>query len=140
MSDANHFNIQYTYVSEVVYGIMILILKTSILIQYRRIFTPARRTDLMFWGTHCLNAVIIVYYITMMFMTIFQCQPRQKAWDPLVPGGHCIKNISNLISSGYLNVISNFTILLLPHGVIWRLHIPLRRKVAVSGIFLVGLL
>lgn len=132
--------LQYTYISEILYGIIILALKTSILIQYRRIFPPIKNSDLMFWGTHLLNSVIFVYYIAITFVVAFQCHPVKKAWNPLIQGGHCLSNQNIVVSAGYINTFTDFAILLLPQKIIWGLQMPLRKKLYVSGIFLVGLL
>jgi hypothetical protein len=94
----------------------------------------------MFWGTHSLNAITVVYYIAITFVVAFQCNPVKKAWDPLIQGGHCISNEKINISSGYFNTITDFAILLLPQKVIWSLQMPLQNRAAVSGVFLVGLL
>lgn len=122
------------------YGLTILILKFSVLLQYRRIFVPAKKTNYMYWGTHALTGLIFVYYILVTFFEIFECNPRAKAWNPLIQGGHCFDSMAIIVSAGYFNAITDFLILLLPQGVIWRLQMPLKRKIAISGIFLVGLL
>lgn len=137
---ANEHQLQFTYLSELLYGIMMLLLKTSILLQYRRVFTPMKKSDLMFWGNYLIIAIISVYYLAITFLVAFQCSPIKKAWNHLLPGGHCVTNENINISSGYFNAITDFAILLLPYKVIWNLQMPLQRKAAVSGIFLVGLL
>jgi len=136
---ASNFS-QYINACAIVYGITILILKFSVLLQYRRIFVPTKKTDYMYWGTHLMTAIIFIYYIIVTFFEIFECNPREKAWDPLIRDGHCFDTFAIIISAGYFNAVTDFIILFLPQGVIWRLHMPLQKKFAISGVFLVGLL
>lgn len=82
----------------------------------------------------------LVYYTIMTFLSIFVCTPREKYWNLLITNGHCIDINATVAASAIVNCLSDFVILLLPQGVIWRLRVPLRRKVGVSAIFLTGFL
>ncbi|MCJ1262841.1 hypothetical protein MMC22_002711 [Lobaria immixta] len=44
------------------------------------------------------------------------------------------------IAASIINSVCDFIILLLPQGVIWKLQMPIRRKLGISAIFLIGLL
>lgn len=54
--------------------------------------------------------------------------------------GHCIKNEEVFVAGGTINVVSDFTILLLPIVEVWRLHMSTHRKIGVSAVFATGLL
>ena len=54
--------------------------------------------------------------------------------------GHCINNEEVFVAGGTINVVSDFTILLLPIVEVWRLHMSTRRKIGVSAVFATGLL
>lgn len=68
------------------------------------------------------------------------CTPREKIWDPTVPGGKCTNLKVSLVVSSTTNVVSDILILLLPQNIIWRLQMPLQRKIGVSLIFVVGIM
>jgi hypothetical protein len=118
-----------------------IILKVSILIQYRRFFVPAEfQNSFMSWATYMVAALVFVFYVTLSFFSIFECNPREKAWDPYIQGGHCFDKNTINIAAGWFNVITDFIILLLPQGAIWKLLLPVRTRLYISCIFLVGLL
>lgn len=74
-----------------------------------------------------------------MILFILACEPRAKIWDPTVPG-KCNNVLAILIFSGSWNVFSDLAILLLPLYVIWRLQLPVKRKLGVSVVFAAGTL
>ena len=67
-----------------------------------------------------------------------QCNPREKLWKPETPG-YCFSTHQLGVASGILNVLSDFSILILPIPVVWHLHMAGRKKIAVVGVFSVGL-
>ena len=73
-----------------------------------------------------------------MTANILECSPRRKLWDPTIHG-HCISSNGFGVSSGALNVISDFSILLLPLPLIWRLQMPINKKISVTVVFGFGL-
>ncbi len=122
------------------YGITVFILKLSILLQYKKIFTPAQKRNVMYWGIHLVIWLNFAFYFAITFAEIFLCKPRQKYWNVLITTGHCFNRNAANIAAGAVNSFSDFVILLLPQRVIWKLQMPLKRKLGVSAIFLVGLL
>ena len=57
----------------------------------------------------------------------------------MVPG-HCIGVENNYIAVGVWNVISDFSILILPMVAIWNLQMQNARKIGVAAVFATGLL
>lgn len=132
--------IKYSYIAGIIYGATVFIIKLSILLQYLRIFVPTRRSDFMFWGCHVVIWINFLFYVAITFTGIFLCHPREKYWNVLISTGHCANPyIANIVVAA-MNSFSDFVILLLPQGVIWKLQMPLKRKIGVSAIFLTGLL
>ena len=64
---------------------------------------------------------------------------QEKAWKPFLPG-KCVNFNAILIAAATINVVSDFTILILPIRSIWNLKMPTRRKLGISSVFGVGLL
>ena len=67
-----------------------------------------------------------------------KCTPREKLWNPSVPG-YCFSSRKLGLASGSINVISDFSILILPVPIIWRLQMSKKRKVGITAVFGIGL-
>ena len=122
------------------YGFIVFVVKLSILLQYLSIFVPIRKINLVFVGCHLLLGATFVFYTIVIWIEIFLCNPREKWWNPLITGGHCFSESTVNISAAAFNTLSDFLLILLPQGIIWKLKMRWQRKVGVSAIFLTGLL
>jgi large subunit ribosomal protein L36e len=114
------------------------VIKLSILLMYVRLFMPLRPTK-TFYVTRAIIWFNSMFYFAVLWITIFECVPRRKIWRPEVPG-RCIITSPVILISAVINVLSDFSILFLPIGCIWRLQLDVKRKVAVSAVFGVGLM
>ena len=123
---------------EIFYAPLICITKLSILLQYLRVFVPLR-TGTIYYLICGLIWLNVVLYSSVCVVEICQCIPRSKIWEPNTPG-HCINNYVAFIITACFNVVSDFSILLLPIGCIWNLQMTTRRKIELSSIFTLGLL
>ncbi|MCJ1315362.1 hypothetical protein MMC15_000679 [Xylographa vitiligo] len=128
---------QLSTVESLLYCPIILIVKLSILLQYLTIFVPHGRNR-FFWITQFLIWSNAIYYFIAMFLSIFECTPREKLWNPSVPG-YCFSSRKLGLASGSINVISDFSILILPVPIIWRLQMSKKRKVGITAVFGIGL-
>ncbi|KAF2501685.1 hypothetical protein BU16DRAFT_613535 [Lophium mytilinum] len=130
----------YLHIGTLMYGITILFIKLSILIQWIRVFlTPASRGP-MFWAFHALIWANIIFYVSCTFIEVWSCNPRAKIWTPLLQGGKCLNTNAIAVSSGVFNTISDIAMVLLPQRVIWKLNMSRGRKIGLSAIFLFGIL
>lgn len=68
------------------------------------------------------------------------CSPRRKIWQPWLPNGHCFSSDIWNMASGMFNAISDIIILILPMPCLWRLQMPLKKKLITMGIFATGAL
>lgn len=64
--------------------------------------------------------------------------PRRKLWIPNTPG-HCHSEHSRGVFSGYINVVSDFLILILPFPILLRLQMPSTEKARFLFVFGIGL-
>ncbi|KAL8658300.1 MAG: hypothetical protein Q9226_001116 [Calogaya cf. arnoldii] len=81
--------------------------------------------------------VIIFYFVDTIFM-IIMCLPREKIWNKLEPEGHCFNSHAAYMATGIFNVLSDFAILILPMVPIWKLQLPLRKKIMMLAVFATG--
>lgn len=115
-------------------------LKVGIILQVVRAFMPRGARSIAFWTCHILLWINIIYYFAMIVVELKTCTPRAKEWDPTIQGGSCISVSEVRFVLAMLNVGTDLTIIILPQRVIWGLNVPLKRKLILSALFLVGIL
>lgn len=92
-----------------------------------------------FWAIMGFIGFNLIFFTILMFLEIFQCVPRPKIWNPMLPG-QCIDINSTFVATGVINVIDDFAILILPIAWILKLQTTTKKKLSISAVFLVGLL
>ena len=120
-----------------VYGPVLWLAKTALLLQLMRIFTPSKSGP-VYWIIHGLIWTNLAFYSSVEFAVIFECTPISKAWNPLYEGGHCIDVTVLIIAESCINVISGLLILLLPLWAIWHLRMATKRKAGIIAVFTTG--
>ncbi|MCJ1458810.1 hypothetical protein MMC28_009184 [Mycoblastus sanguinarius] len=124
---------------EITYSPVILAAKLAILLQLMHIFVTSRNT-VRFYLVQLLIWINVLWYLIQMFMTAFQCLPRAKIWNPMIPG-HCVITFYTINFMGStFNVVSDLFILILPILWVWKLQMVWKRKLGVSLIFATGIL
>ncbi|KAF2025555.1 hypothetical protein EK21DRAFT_76162, partial [Setomelanomma holmii] len=113
-------------------------IKMSILLFYRRL--SARSVSPTFrWTLRITIAVIGVYTIIFVFVTVFMCSPVSAFW-----ASQDIKNLGTDYSYKCANegaeIVANgdFIAASLPAALCWNLQMPLRQKVALYSVFAVS--
>ncbi|KAM7187827.1 integral membrane [Naviculisporaceae sp. PSN 640] len=124
----------YLYIGEYLYFTLVAVIKASILAMYYRIF-PTRT---MKWGVYILGVTVILWWIAIILVTIFQCQPVSKAYKPFMPTGSCLEKEQFFFGNSIPNVIQDVFILVLPAREVWRLQVSIRQKIAILGVFVLG--
>ncbi|KAL8804675.1 MAG: hypothetical protein Q9200_005722 [Gallowayella weberi] len=109
--------LKYVYTEELLYCVTIIPTKTSILLQQIHVFIPTKNK---------------LYYLTHSLIWL-------NAEGNLVTG-KCLDHKALIVSGSGLNVLSDFAILVLPTSSIWRLKLPMRKKLRISAVFAMGLL
>ena len=84
--------------------------------------------------------ITFLFYLIETFFEIFQCSPREKIWNKLLTGGHCNNSSAGFKVTGVFNSISDFALLSIPMPALWKLQMPLKRKLLTMGVFAVGVL
>ena len=90
-----------------------------------------------YWCIHIFIWIIVLYFLTLTFFSIFQCKPIAKYWDFELPG-HCIDLSGYFVATGIFNLVSDFLMLLFPLYCTWKLQMSTKRKTRVSAIFFIG--
>lgn len=120
------------------YGPTVFFAKLSLFLLYLRIFSPDRWTRfLIYFGI----GFTFVYYMVTAGILVGLCVPRKgESWPLALLSSRCHKALVMTYVQGIFNIVSDFYILLLPLPVIWKLQLPLRKKIGVCAIFMTGLL
>lgn len=122
---------------EMVYGPTVFFAKLSLFLLYLRIFSPDRRTRFfIYFGIAC---TFIVYMTTAITATALCAARKGESWPVALLSSRCSKAMAMTYIQGIFNVVSDFYVLILPIPVVWKLQLPLRKKIGVCAIFMTGL-
>lgn len=128
---------QFSFMIQLTTKIAAFFIKSSILAFYVRIFRGGWFCKVA-WACVILNGA---WSIAFFFATLFQCHPISAAWksNPQLNTQQCVHATKLYLSASISSAIFDFVLILLPQPVLWRLQMPLRKKMAISAIFLLGL-
>lgn len=148
------------YVDEILYMLVMPIIKIAILCTYLRIFTNIKFKRLVY-GTIGLN---VAYAIAFSLITIFQCTPVKNVcftppiltysficvvtnffslgwfaqawenWDKSRPGRCNNINAQSWASAGW-NIVLDLVVVILPMPMLWRMNLNPRKKFLVMLMF-----
>lgn len=120
--------------SQITYKAAINLTKCSILLLYLRLFEIVRW---MRWACRGLLACVIIYCISSMTATIFQCNPVAKAFDK-AQTGTCINLATFWFANAGFSIATDVIILLLPMPLVYGLEVPRAQKLALMAVFAIG--
>lgn len=83
--------------------------------------------------------IVSCYAIASIIATITQCIPLTRVWDKSVHGT-CINLTTFWEANGYFNIVTDIITLLLPVYPIYVICLPRRTKLALIGVFALGIL
>lgn len=113
--------------------------KAAVFLQFKRIFTITTLKGSVYWVIRISLYANALAYTTFLFLYIFTCWPREKIWNPSVPGRCMDSNRLNMAIGG-LNTFSDIEAFFVPAWAIWKLQLDVRRKLSVFAVFAVGAL
>lgn len=88
---------------------------------------------------YVVMAGAIMGHVAGTFILIFQCSPPRKSWRPLTPG-HCLPNDATFYGLAAVTIVFDLIIFFLPIPLLVKLNINNKKKIALIGVFLLGLL
>ena len=125
-------------ISEILYGPTMFFAKFSVLKQTERVFVGTKKGN-TYWWTQILIWANGIFGLSIFVVFICACVPRKKLWEPDLPGT-CISTNGTIIATSIINIVSDWSALILPLAVINRLKVSPKQKIGVMGIFAIGLL
>ena len=75
-----------------------------------------------------------------MLVSILSCRPVQYEKDLLKRNAHCISASGFVLTNTIPDIATDIAILLLPLPVIWNLQLRVKKKIAMTAIFSIGIL
>lgn len=124
-------------VTAIEYGFIIGITKCALLMFYRRVFSPVRRSPFDI-TLITLMVIMMGFYISNALLKIFECSPRSKIWNNTIHR-KCVDLVMVLNVSGGFNSVSDFIILLLPVHAVSKLQMSASKRILVVLGFTFGL-
>lgn len=119
--------------------------KISILCFYRRITNVPITLTFVYWVWAGI-AFVIAYFFTFTFAIIFSCTPIEGYWHifdtawRLQNELHCYSEGAEIVAAVMVGTLQDFFICTLPIFLVRNLKIPRRQKVALIGLFGVGIM
>ncbi|KAK7698299.1 hypothetical protein SLS64_012664 [Diaporthe eres] len=83
--------------------------------------------------------VCICYGIASVFATIFFCVPVSGFWNPS-PTDKCISKQGLWLTHSAINIVTDVIIFLIPVPTVLKLNMNMRQKIAVIGVFCIGII
>lgn len=107
--------------------------KVSVVLLYKRIFIT-RAFQIQCW---IVMGTVISWTIASLAATIFQCVPVKGAWNSSV-SATCIDTNSFWMAYAVINILTDAIVLSLPIPQVFKLHLNIRQKITLCGVFLLG--
>ncbi|KAL6719812.1 hypothetical protein ACLMJK_001733 [Lecanora helva] len=127
---------QVEVATQITYVLVLTVARASILSLYRRIFTLRSTWFRILWSGSAF--LIVSFCIVLMSTLAFECAPKPLAtlWNS---PSSCNPNHDDGVIIGFINALIDLLILILPVRMVWTLQMPVKRRLAVCGIFALGL-
>ncbi|KAL8803267.1 MAG: hypothetical protein Q9182_003298 [Xanthomendoza sp. 2 TL-2023] len=138
--------LEAAYAITLLQGFCLGLIKFSILLFYRRIFTMHRRTfqiTFYFLGTYTILLTIATFLVYLL-----QCLPLGFFWEvayiiakvppPHPVSGDCLPHQKDIAPTSIASTISDVALMLLPAIGLWKLSLPRAKKVGLFFVFSLG--
>ncbi|KAI0000275.1 hypothetical protein F4779DRAFT_148648 [Xylariaceae sp. FL0662B] len=110
--------------------------KLSILFLYLELFGTNKAFRRVIWALILLNVIFPIVFI-ILFNT--PCSKLSDSWDPILSQTQCRSVAKEEVASVGATLGLDLCVVMAPIPIIWRLQMPLKKKVAVCSMFSLGL-
>lgn len=87
----------------------------------------------------CLIGFLAVYGVWVFISAWLNCLPVAKFWDDDIPG-YCLNKKALWFSNSAIHIFTDVLLLIYPMPVLRSLQLPKRQKIAIMGVFALGIL
>ena len=123
--------------SQTLWGLINTLIRMNALLFIGRIFADIKKKTTLF--ARSLLVLSILYGLVVFLEVFLICRPMAVDWDAHVDGT-CGDQIVSYLVLEILGLLIDFTILVVPLPVIWKLQLPWPRKVSIAALLSIGAL
>jgi hypothetical protein len=116
------------------WNVTICFSKLSVLLMYITLIP----VNALIQPARVIGVFIILWNSASIVAGLAICQPFAMNWDQTIEGGRCGDQTKFYMWLGIINVIVDVLILGLPMPFLYKLQLPLRKKILLLGMFSVG--
>ncbi|KAH7304594.1 hypothetical protein B0I35DRAFT_338764, partial [Stachybotrys elegans] len=94
------------------------------------------------WTLYVIIFIIVSSSVVTNIWLLTFCRPVAFMWDSSIPGGTCRSAESMLAIANawsYINIVIDWVVALLPVFLLWKMNMPWKQKVTVSGVLSLGI-
>ncbi|KAI1418915.1 hypothetical protein F5Y12DRAFT_789487 [Xylaria sp. FL1777] len=121
------------YAHQPIYYISVSLTKVSIILFYFKLL-PQQSYRAFLW---VMMVIVILTGVTSTIAGIFQCSPIATAWNADIRGT-CFNQPALFFANGGLNIAQDLILYVLPTRILWSMNLPLKQRIALIGVFVVG--
>ncbi|KAL9003589.1 MAG: hypothetical protein Q9188_003555 [Gyalolechia gomerana] len=124
-------------ISQFIYAVQFFTIRLSICFLLKRIFVQ-RWLQKTIWVAIAINVAWALFVI---ISALTVCRPIAYNWDLTIEGGHCENGAkkNTYIANAVWTILYDTFLWSLPQFIVWRLHMRLGTKIALSMIFALGI-
>ncbi|KAL4765909.1 uncharacterized protein BDW70DRAFT_155561 [Aspergillus foveolatus] len=122
-----------TYAVPPLYGFTVTPIKLSMCFLYRRIFP----VQILRQVIYAIIAICLAWFVAAIISSFLYCMPIRYFWDKTVDG-HCFNFSVYFLVIELVDMLIDLAIIGLPIPTVLRLHMSLRKRIAVASIFLLS--
>lgn len=123
------------YISEIIYVVVLALIKVSIVTMYLRIFWAYRP---FYIACYVVLTFILLSSSIITILTILSCQPVEFFWNRDIAGGSCLDITALAYANSGLAVLHDLIIIILPIFMLWNLQMSRKKKVFIGVMFALG--
>ena len=121
-----------------VYSLTMLCAKLALFLLFHRLFASDYWTKI---AIHLGITTACLFYIASSVVALILCTPGpSESWVSPTFDARCKPTYKLSQAHGWFGLLSDLYIFFLPLPVLWGLHMPLRKKLGVTAVFLTGLM
>ncbi|GAW24209.1 hypothetical protein ANO14919_137910 [Xylariales sp. No.14919] len=127
--------LQLFWINELFYNAAMFFIKMTFLCQYYRVFRQVKALRITY-----LVAIFVIggWCLGQFLSVVFICIPVQGFWDRTIDA-HCQNQFVGVYLNAAGTLVTDFAILVLPVPALWNLNLPKTQKLALIGIFSIGI-
>ena len=119
----------------ILYSLIVSTIKISLVLFYRRLFHVNCRFRTL---AEFYIGALVIFGICGICTTVFACRPINAYWDKTITTAQCLSYLKVYLAWTVVGLCTDLMTLIMPLPLLWRLQLPLKQKMSLSIIFVLG--